>query len=208
MEKLKSVFRTKAALCLALCLFLVAVAIIGGATYARYQWEFKQASYFFSSANNPGLTVYGAALTQQTLDSGTLPDTKAVWKQTGDGAALTFSVTNGKPDAFFQQEQVCGIRLSAGLTVEDPTALTVILSYTDEKGNPVSVVGEPVAIAAGSFQHSAFGDGWTYKFCSKGTELRFTLSGDAFDYRNFTIHVTGEVPATLLELQVTQIPAE
>lgn len=202
MEKFKRGFSTKAALCLALLLTCAAAAV--GITYARYQWEFVQASYYFTPASSSALTVYGAHLLDAVLDSGSLPATSGAWESTDGGMALKFSVSNGKPGQYRQQEQSFVIRLAVGLTAEDPANLSVVLSYTDDQGDPVTVTAEPEPIVAGSFQHSAFGDGWVYCFHVEDEELRFALQGDAFNYQNFTVTVTGMVPATLLELQVTQ----
>lgn len=207
MEKLKRVFSTKAALCLALSLLLICAAAAVAVTYARYQWEFMQASYFFTPENRAVLTVYDAHLSDAVLDSGSLPATSGTWEPTDSGMELNFSVANGKPDTFWQKDQEFVIRLAVGLTVQDPSNLAVVLSYTDEDGNPVTVTAEPEPIAAGSFRHSAFGDGWVYRLLVEDEELRFALQGSAFDYRNFTVTVTGTFPATLLDLQVTQIPA-
>lgn len=207
MEKLKRVFSTKAALCLVLLLLLTCAAAAVGVTYARYQWEFTQASYFFTPENRAAITVYGAHLSDAVLDSGSLPATSGTWEPTDGGMELNFSVANGKPDTFWQKDQEFVIRLAVGLTVQDPSNLTVVLSYTDEDGNPVTVTADPEPIAAGSFRHSAFGDGWVYEFRAAEAQLCFSLQGSAFDYRNFTVTVTGTVPATLLDLQVIQIPA-
>ena len=207
MEKQNRVFSTKSALCLALLLLLGCAVLFGGITYARYQWEFTQASYFFTPENRIALTVYGEHLSEQVVHSGNLPATSGAWKAAEGGAQLDFSVANGKPDAFWQEDQQFAIRLAVGLTAEQAENLTVTLSYTDDNGDPVTVVAEPTAIAAGSFLHSSFGDGWIYEFTTQQSQLRFDLQGSAFDYRNFTITVTGSVPATLLDLQVTQMPA-
>ncbi len=207
MEKFKRVFSTKAALCLALPLLLVCAVAAVGITYARYQWEFAQASYFFTPENSSGLTMYGAHLSEDLVSSGNLPATSGTWEQTESGAQLRFSVSNGTPTEYRKQEQTFVISLAVGLTAENAENLSVVLSYTDEQGNPVSVTAEATPIASGSFQHSAFGDGWAYSFPDGETQLRFSLSGEAFDYRNFTVTVTGAVPATLLDLQVTQVPA-
>lgn len=207
MEKFKRVFSTKAALCLALSLLLVCAVAAVGITYARYQWEFAQASYYFTPENSTALTVYGAHLSDDLISSGNLPATSGAWEQTENGAQLNFSVSNGTPEEHWQQDQTFVIRLAAGLTADNPDHLSVVLSYTDEQGDPVTVAAEPASIASGSFQHSAFGDGWSYSFRDGEVQLRFSLSGDTFSYRNFTVTVTGTVPATLLELQVTQVPA-
>jgi len=208
MEKLKRVFSTKSALCLALSLLLVCAVAAVGITYARYQWEFAQASYFFAPENSSGLTVYGAHLSDDLVSSGNLPATSGTWEQTEKGARLRFSVSNGTPEEYRQQEQTFVIRLAVGLTAENAENLSVVLSYTDDQGDPVSVTAEPIPITAGSFLHSAFGDGWVYSFRDGEAQLRFSLGGEAFDYRNFTVTVTGAVPATLLDLQVTQVPAD
>lgn len=207
MEKFKRVFSTKAALCLALSLLLVCAVAAVGITYARYQWEFAQASYFFTPENSSGLTMYGAHLSDELVSSGNLPATSGAWEQTEDGARLNFSVSNGTPAEYRKQEQTFVISLAVGLTAENAENLSVVLSYTDEQGDPVSVTAEPTPITEGSFRHSAFGDGWVYSFPDGEAQLRFSLAGDAFDYRNFTVTVTGTVPATLLDLQVTQVPA-
>lgn len=204
MEKLKCVFSTKAPLWLALLLLLTCAAAAVGITYARYQWEFTQASYFFTPENRAELTVYGAHLSDAVLDSDSLPATSGTWEPVDGGMELSFSVANGAPDAFWQQDQEFVIRLVMGLTVQDPSNLEMVFSYMDENDNPVTVTADPEPITAGSFQHSAFGDGWVYRLRVEEEELRFALRGDAFDYRNFTLTVTGAVPATLLDLQVTQ----
>lgn len=207
MEKLKRVFSTKATLCLALSLLLTCAAAAVGVTYARYQWEFTQASYFFTPENRAALTVYGAHLSDAVLDTGSLPATSGTWEPMDGGMEMDFSVANGKPDAFLHQDQQFVIRLAVGLTAGDVANLSVALSYTDGDGNPATVTAKPSPIPAGSFQHSAFGDGWVYRFHVEDEELRFALRGDAFDYWHFTVTVTGTVPATLLDLQVTQTPA-
>lgn len=205
MEKRNRVLGTKGALCLALPLLLVCAVLTGGITYARYQWEFTQASYFFTPENRIALTVYGDHLSEQTVNAGAFPATSGTWTSIDGGAQMTFSVTNGKPSAFWQQDQEFVIRLAVGLTAGDAGNLSAVLSYTDEGGQPVSVTAEPFQIAAGSFLHSSFGDGWVYEFPAAEEQLRFALQGSNFDYRNFTLTVRGDIPATMLDLQVTQV---
>lgn len=208
MEKLKRVFRSKKAICLALALLLIGAVLAGGVTYARYQWEFQQASYFFTPENTAAAVVYDGHITDDMVHRGILPGTVETWSLTSSGGAFQFSVANGDGNTAAQQDRHFVICIAAGLTVEDPENLAVVLTYTDEGGNAVSVTGEAAAIEEGTFQYDAFGDGWIYRFYTDQNELRFDLTGGSFDYRNFTVTVIGKVSPTLLELQVTQVPAD
>ena len=58
MEKRKPNFSTKTALCCALLLLTLCVLLVGTITFARYSWEFAQASYQFVPATQRAITVY------------------------------------------------------------------------------------------------------------------------------------------------------
>lgn len=202
MDRKTTKISTKTALSCALLLITLCVLLVGTVTFARYQWEFMQASYQFIPQSQRSLAVYDGHITQDTSN---LTQATGVWEHTGNGATLRFGVANGKPEEFAEEDRVFAIRIAAGLAIKDPGALTVSLSCTDENGSTVTITGVPSPIVDGSLQQTAFGDGWVYRFFEDGKELQFSLTGNAFSYENFTVTVTGEVPATLLDLQVTQL---
>ena len=202
MKEQKCKISTKTALSYALLLITLCVLLVGTITFARYSWEFMQASYQFLPQSQLALTVYDGHITQET---GALKPASTVWERVGDQAVLQFGVANGKPEEFAREDRGFAIRLAAGLSIEDPAALTVSLSYIDESGETVTLTGVPETIVEGSIQQAVFGDGWVYRFFENGEELRFSLKGNAFQYENFTVTVTGSVPATLLDLQITQL---
>lgn len=196
----------KIAMCLALLVILFCVILIGIRTLARYQWDFAQTSYLFAPASPETVSVYSGHLTQERIDSGRLPAASGVWERTENGAVLQFSVANGNTHAYLQKDQMFAVCVAAGLAPEDPQQMTVTLSYIDEEsGNTVSIAGTPVAIAEGSLQHNSFGAGWVYRFYSNEEELSFALSGNTFNYQNFTVTVSGAVPATLLDLRIIEL---
>lgn len=207
MDEKKRNFSIKTALCCALLLITLCVLLVGTITFARYQWEFAQASYQFVPESRRAVTLYSGHLTQQLVESGHLSQSSGMWEQTGDSATLQFSVANGTPAEFAKEDRYFAISIAAGLAIESADALTVFLSYQDENGRTVQILGTPEKIAEGSMQQTAFGDGWVYRFSENGEELRFLLKGNAFFYENFTVTVTGDVPAALLDLQVTQLKA-
>lgn len=205
MDERKPKFSTKTALCCALLLIALCVLTVGTATFARYAWEFAQTSYQFVPESRRAVSLYNGHLTGELVESGTLSPVSGMWEQTDSGAAIEFSVANGTPEEFAKEDSYFTVSISAGLAVEDPGALTVSISYPDENGRTVTVTATPERIAEGSMQQTAFGDGWVYRFLEGEDELRFLLKGNAFYYENFTVTVTGDVPATLLDLQVTQL---
>ena len=205
MEKKKRSISTKTALSCALLLITLCVLLVGTITFARYQWEFSQASYQFVPESRRAVTLYSGHLTEELVSSGKLSQTAGLWEQTGDVAAVQFSVANGTPTEFANEDRYFAISVAAGLAIESADALTVTLSYADENGSTVKITGKPVKIAEGSIQQTAFGSGWVYRFFDGEDELRFVLNGNAFFYENFTVTVAGDVPATLLDLQVTQL---
>lgn len=205
MDRTKRNFSTETALCCALLLITLCVLLVGTVTFARYQWEFAQASYQFVPESQRAVTIYDGHLTQEQIDSGRLSPVSGVWEHTGNGAALTFGVANGTLAEFALAERTFAIRIAAGLAIGQADALTVSLTYTDENGSTVTVTGTPEKIPEGSMQQTAFGDGWVYRFFEGEEELCFTLEGNVFSYENFTVTVTGSVSTTLLDLQVTQL---
>lgn len=205
MDKTKRNFSTKTALCCALLLITLCVLLVGTITFARYQWEFAQASYQFVPESQRIITIYDGYLTKDRIDSGRLSPVSGAWERTGNGAVVTFGVANGTLAEFALEERTFAIRIAAGLAIEEADALTVSLSYTDENGSTVTVTGTPEKIVEGSMQQATFGDGWVYRFFEGEEELCFTLKGNEFSYQNFTVTVTGSVSTTLLDLQVTQL---
>ena len=204
MDERKPKFSTKTALCCALMLITLCVLLVGTVTFARYVWDFSQSSYYFEPESRRAVSLYGGYLTKELVDSGKLPQATGLWEQTGSGAAVQFSVANGTPAEFAPEDRYFIVSVAAGLAIENPAALSISLSYTDENGQNATVTAVPEKIVAGSMQQTAFGDGWVYRFYEGGEELQFLLKGNAFFYENFTVTVTGDVPVTLLDLQVTQ----
>ena len=205
MDKKRTNISIKTALTCALLMITLCALLVGIVTFARYQWEFAQASYQFVPESQRAIMLYNGHLTQELIDSGSLQQTSGVWERTGDGGVIQVSVANGTPAEFAEEDRSVAISVAAGLAIEKADALTVSLSYTDENGSTVTVTGVPEKIPEGSMQQTAFGDGWVYRFFEGEDELRFLLKGKAFFYENFTVTVTGDVPAALLDLQVTQL---
>ena len=64
-------------------------------------------------------------------------------------------------------------------------------------------VAEPVL--AGSYLFEAYGEGWVYRFYEEDgrTPVEFPLTGRGLDFSNFAISVKGDVPASLLSMEIT-----
>lgn len=205
MDEKKTKFSTKTALCCALLLITLCVLLVGTVTFARYAWEFAQTSYQFVPESRRAVSLYNGHLSKELIDGGKLSQAGGIWEQTENGATIQFSIANGTPAEFTNEDCYVAVRISAGLAIEKPEALRVTISYPDENGHAVTVTATPEKIAEGSMQQTAFGDGWVYRFFEGDEELRFLLKGKEFSYENMTVTVTGDVPATLLDLQVTQL---
>ena len=190
-------------LCLCVCVLLGV-----GVAYGRYQWEFPRRSYVFAPELPDNIYMCGS-VPGEWLDHGNLPELSKEWIPTNNGVKLDFGVTNGDADHISQREQSYVIRLVTSLSVEDPEKLSVILYWWDAAGEIHWATGVPVPIQEGSMLHASHGDGWVYQFRTERGEVGFSLPGGQLAYANHTIAVTGEVPATMMDVQVLgQTPEE
>lgn len=199
----KQSHRRKMVLCLIVLLLSASLLLTLGPTFARYLQQMAQVSYLFTPAVRETVTVFSEKITDANLENGKLPSTKPKWERIDGGMRLQCSVANGMPDRFARRDQLVSLQIAAGLPIADPQRLAVTLTYTDESGQQVALAGVPTPIADGSFRQGTYGDGWSYHFSSAQGEHFFKLDGGAFHYQNITVTVMGDVPATLLELQVT-----
>lgn len=217
-------------LCLCGCLFLGI-----GVTFARYRNEYLVQTYKFEAYSVQNFLLHGEVTTEEQIaaaSQGEWPDYYQDWVlydqsnapiitlKEGDpedgsddliflpDAQLRFSVSNGESgDSYTARDQKIRLQVVAPLTVENPDALTVVLTGPDlletEKQTHYTAVPEP--IAAGSYLYETYGDGWVYRFYEEDgrTQAAFTLSGDGLDFINFALSIRGDISASLLSLEIT-----
>lgn len=192
-----------AVLCLCTCLVLGV-----GASYARYQTDFLAASYWFQSGTYDTIAMHGF-VAEKDLDAvkqGTWPKLQSGWSYTNNNSAqLKFSISNGaSAEEYGGRNQMVSIQLIASLSVEDPEQLQMTLTTVNDEGEEMQYTGIPAEIPTGSVLHSIYGDGWVYRFYDEeNVEQTFLLEGNALDYQNFVLTVTGEVSPSLLSLEIS-----
>ena len=188
-------------LCLCSCILLSV-----GVAYGQYQWEFPRRSYVFAPELPDNIYMCGS-VSGEWLEHGDLLELGEKWIPTNNGVKLDFGVTNGDAEHISVQSYV--IRLAASLSIEDPEKLSVTLYWWDSAGDIHWATGVPTPILEGSALHASHGDGWVYQFRTERGEVGFSLPGGSLAYANHTIAITGEVEATLLDVQVLgQAPEE
>ena len=186
---------------LTLVCLVVCLALSVGVAYGRFQWEFPQMPYLFTPELPDNLFLCGS-VSEDWLDHGNLPELSDQWMPDGDGVKKEFGVTNGYAQLVSRQEQIYTVRLAVSLGVEDPTKLTVTLSWRDSQGEIHQETAEPVPIAEGTTLHTSFGDGWVYRFLQDGQEVKFSLPGGELAYANYAITVAGDVEPVMLDVQI------
>ena len=219
-----------AVLCLCGCLILSF-----GATFARYRTEYLTESYYFEAYAPQSYLLHGEVVTEEQLavvGEGQWPEYPTSWTmyepstapiiilvEGEDGeddlvfrpdAQLRFSVSNGASAVdYTKRDQMISLQLVAPLTVGDPKQMTVVLSGPDllEPEKEAHYTAAPEEIAAGSYLYETYGDGWVYRFYEEDgrTPVTFPLTGEGLDFINFALSVKGDVPASLLGLEITGV---
>lgn len=186
-----------AALCMAACMVLTV-----GVTFARYQSEIDLDSLWFSAEVADRLHLCDGHMTQSQMNSGSWSGRTPAWTETEEGLALEFCISNGTSgESFATRDQMASVRLAAGLGIQDPETLTVVLTF-ERDDQQVQLTAVPELIEEGSALYYSFGDGWLYRFYEEDAEAAFLFDGEELSYQNFTLTVAGETEAALLDLQI------
>ena len=215
-------------LCLCGC-FILSI----GVTFARYRTEYLTQPYVFEAYLPQNYQLHGEVTTEEQLAAigeGQWPDLPLYWTlydvsnaplivlvegETDEedvlflpDAQMRFSVSNGtSKDNYTKRDQLISFQLVAPLTVEYSGELKVVLSGPDllEPEKQAHYVGVAEPILAGSYLFEAYGEGWVYRFYEEDgrTPVEFPLTGRGLDFSNFAISVKGDVPASLLSMEIT-----